>query len=187
MRILRFFFLMLPLGVLTVGCATTRPVDMPQRLVLLAPLSVPEGRARLFLQSGKVVQKLDEFTPHCALEIDRVSGLPRTVPVGVYAVRRVQDVSTTVVLGHAGPQLAGVGIGISIGSGGRVGVGVGIGAHDIFSREELFEGYHFWLADTARVGLMRLTCLGARAEPADVNPPSRAEMAAALGSLARLE
>ena len=171
--------------VLIAGCAT-RPLP-PQapitRLVLNQPITVPEGKARAYLQDGAVVARIDEFRPHCALEIRQVSGPPRTVPAGVYPVTRVQDVTTPIVLAAPSVQLAGVGIGI--------GIGVGSGSVFVGNRydgyADIFEGYHFWLADSARVGLMRLTCLGSRAQPVDVEPPTRAEMAQALGSLGSLE
>jgi len=172
--------------VLIAGCAT-RPLP-PQapitRLVLNQPITVPEGKARAYLQDGAVVARIDEFRPHCALEIRQVSGPPRTVPAGVYPVTRVQDVTTPIVLAAPSVQLAGVGIGI--------GIGVGSGSLRVSNRDydgfaDIFEGYHFWLADSARVGLMRLTCLGTRAQPVDVEPPTRTEMAQALGGLGRLE
>jgi hypothetical protein len=164
------------------GCATRPAPPVPvTQLVLNQPISVPEGRARVYLQDGAVVGGIDEFRPHCALEIRQVSGPPRTVPAGVYPVTRVQDVTTPIVLAAPGRQLAGVGFGVGIGS----------GALSVSNREDgyadIFEGYHFWLADSAGVGLMRLTCLGARAQPVDVAPPTRAEMAQALGKLGRLE
>ncbi len=170
------------LVLLLAGCASAPRQDAPRALVLNGPVSVPEGRARVFFQHGQLVPGVDEFAPHCALEIDRVSGLPRTVPAGRYLIERVQDVTTEVVFGGFGHQVAGVGVGIGI----NIGVGsIGWGGRDALS--DIFEGYHFWLTDSARVGLMRLTCLGARDQPADVMPPTRKDMAQALGKWGRLE
>jgi len=182
--------LLMPLlaAALAAGCAT-HPVPPPApvtRLVLNQPVTVPEGQARAYLQDGAVVPRIDEFRPPCALEIRQVSGPPRTVPAGVYPVTRVQDVTTPIVLAAPPRQLAQLDIGVG------VGIGVGSGAIFVSNRDydgyaDIFEGYHFWLADSARVGLMRLTCLGTRAQPVDVEPPTRAEMAQALGALGRLE
>lgn len=169
-------------AVLTLACAPRpTPVSFSQ-LIMKQPVSIPDGAARAFIQEGTVVSRVDEFTPHCALEIRRITGAPRTIPAGTYRVTRIQDVQTPMVLAIPGQQFAGVGFGVNIG----IGMGsVGIGAWGD-SYADVFEGYHFWLADSAQVGLMRLTCLGARAQPVDVRAPTRAEMAHALGNLGAL-
>lgn len=178
---------------LLAGCAGSARVPGPgpiTTLVLNQPISIPEGRARIYLQDGKLTRGVDEFTPSCGLEIRQVSGPPRTVPAGRYAVTRVQELSTEVVFNGVERQVARAGVSIGVGSGG-FGIGIGIGSSGMDdggdSPSDIFEGYHFWLADSARVGLMRLTCLGARAQPVDVEPPTRAEMARALGKWGRLE
>lgn len=166
------------------GCAMSPhgPFDLPvSALVLDKSVTVPEGRARVFLQDGAVVNNINEFKPQCALEIRQVNGPPRTVPAGVYPVTRVQDVSTPIVLNGTGHRVAAVSFGVGIG------VNTAGVSNDGDSPSDIFEGYHFWLADNAGVGLMRLTCLGARAQPVDVEPPTRAEIAKALGSIGRLE
>jgi hypothetical protein len=48
-------------------------------------------------------------------------------------------------------------------------------------------GFHLWLDDEADANLMRLTCLGVLADPADAYPPTLAEIQAALGELATLD
>lgn len=183
MKILRRVLVCFVGCLLIAGCATSPRPAAPRALVLSGPVNVPDGRARVFFQRGQMVSGVDEFEPHCALEIDRVSGLPRTVPAGRYAIERVQDVTTEIVFGPTRNQVAGVGVGIGI----NIGVGsIGWGGRGD-SPSDIFEGYHFWLTDSARVGLMRLTCLGGRDQPVDVRPPTRAEMARALGEWGRLD
>lgn len=173
--------LALIVAVLLAGCTAFPRQQGPgpvSQVVLEKPVEVPEGRARAFLQDGAVVNNINEFRPHCALEIRHVSGPPRTVPPGSYAVTRIQDVITEVVLGVPRTRLASVGFGVFMHSGVS-------GRGD--SPSDIFEGYHFWLADSAGVGLMRMTCLGTRAQPIDVEPPTLAEIAQALGEFGRLE
>ena len=165
-----------------VGCAPPPYVDEagrpPQVLELRQDVAIPEGRARVFIQSGRIVSSPDEFTPHCALEIRHLSGPPRTVPSGIYPVTRIQQVMTEVVLVVPSRQLAQVSVGIGIRFGGA--------SEKDTSPSDIFEGYHFWLADSANVGLMRLTCFGARDMPAEAEPPTLADLRRALGSVGRL-
>jgi len=48
-------------------------------------------------------------------------------------------------------------------------------------------GFHFWLDHPGDPALTRMTCLGILADPADADPPSLAEIGAALGALATLK
>jgi hypothetical protein len=168
------------LGMLS-GCATHpvgAPPGQPQALQLLRDVTVPDGRARVFIQHGRLVRGIDEFSPHCALEIRHLHGPPRTVPAGVYPVRRVQRVVTEVVYGQPSQRLAGVSVGI--------GVGISVPLREDSSPPELFEGYHYWLVDRANVGLLRMTCFGARADPSDALPPTPVELDRVLGPVGRL-
>jgi hypothetical protein len=168
-------------GALLTGCALppTGPAAAPvTRLVLERPVSVPEGRARVFLQDGELVKGLDEFKPHCALEIRHLSGPPRTIPAGNYPVTRVQREVVEVVFAGPGRQVAAAGLY------GRLIAGTDDGGD---APADIFEGYHFWLADSADVGLMRLTCFGIRAEPWNAEPPTMAELRRVLGDYGRLE
>lgn len=172
------------IGLLPLLAACGARPDGPavQTLVLERPVDIPEGRARVFFQRGEQVTGVNEFEPHCGLEIRRVHGGPRRVPAGRYPVSRVQALSTEIVMAAPPRQVAGVGFGVGI----NIGIGsIGVGQYD--SPPDIFEGYHFWLVDRSDVGLMRLTCLGVRAEPAEVAPPTRSEIRRALGSWMRLE
>lgn len=167
---------------LLAGCSARTDGPAIQALILERPVDIPDGRARVFFQHGERVTGVNEFEPHCGLEIRRVHGGPRRVSAGRYLVSRVQPVSTEIVMAAPLRQVAGVDFGVGI----HIGIGsFGIGRDD--SPPDIFEGYHFWVVDRSDVGLMRLTCLGARAEPADVAPPTRAEIRRALGNWMRLE
>jgi hypothetical protein len=155
-----------------------RGAEPPQALQLLRDVAIPDGRTRVFIQDGRLVRSIDEFVPHCALEIRHLHGPPRTVPAGVYPVRRIQQAVTEVVYGLPSHRLAEVSVG--------VGVHIGRTLEEDASPPDIFEGYHFWLADTANVGLLRLTCFGARAAPYEVEPPTLAELVRVLGPVGRL-
>ena len=175
-------WLPLALLMLLAGCGSLPPVGeavgQPQALVLLRDITIRDGHARAYLQDGEIKKRVNEFRAHCALEIRQVSGPPRTVPAGTYPITRIQQSVTPIVLAAPVRQLAAASIG------GYLMAGV----HESGDApEEIFEGYHFWLQDTANVGLMRLTCYGTRAQPVDAEPPTRAEIAQALGNLARLQ
>lgn len=148
-----------------------------QRLQLLLPVTVPEGRTRVFIQHGRLVRRIDEFMPHCALEIRQLHGPPRTVPAGRYPVSRVQRVTTEVVFAGPAQRLAGLAVHAP-----------GLRRVDDYdtSPPEVFEGYHFWLQGSAGAGLLRLSCYGARAMPAEVRPPTLRELAETLGGIGRL-
>jgi hypothetical protein len=169
------------LGLLA-GCAALPPVGQavgqPQALVLLRDITIRPGHTRAFLQDGEVKKRFNEFRTHCALEIRDLSDKPRTVPAGFYPIRRIQQSVTPIVLAEPGRKLA------SASFAGRLASSVVEGGD---MEEDIFEGYHFWLRDTANVGLMRMTCYGVRAQPVDAEPPTRAEIAQALGKLGRLQ
>lgn len=167
---------------LLAGCAAQpfgrEPGGAPQVLQLRQDVAIPEGRARTFIQHGRIVRSLDEFDPHCALEIRHLHGPPRTVPAGLYPISRIQQVVTEVVYGLPSTRLAQTSFGLGL----RVGKGIDWDT----SPPEIFEGYHFWLVDTANVGLLRLTCFGARAEPYEAEPPTLAELREVLGAIGTL-
>jgi hypothetical protein len=172
-------WLLLAIFLLSSGC-TMQPFDdapggPPQALRLLQDVAVPEGRPRVFMQRGRIVTSRDEFVPHCALEIRHLHGPPRTVPAGIYPISRIQQVVTEVVYGPGGTQLAQAEFGL--------GLRIGTGIEPDESPPEIFEGYHFWLVDTANVGLLRLTCFGARADPYEAEPPTLVELREVLGPI----
>jgi hypothetical protein len=180
MRKLNYSLTMLFLAGLLGGCAHAPPGPGSKRitsLVLDQPVAVPEGRARVFLQDGELVRRFNEFRPHCALEIRHLSGPPRTIPAGTYPVTRVQRDVVDVVFTGPERDVAAAGLGLHLFA----------GRGDDGSPSDIFEGYHFWLADAADVGLMRMTCFGVRAAPWEVEPPSIADVNRALGDYGRLE
>jgi hypothetical protein len=67
------------------------------RLILKRELAIPAGSAHVTLQGGRAVNgsELDQYRPHCLLEVLRVSDSPQTVAADEFRVTRVrQDMST---------------------------------------------------------------------------------------------
>jgi hypothetical protein len=166
------------------GCVNRLPLsaDSPyagERLagasfVLDQSLTVPAGRARVFLQDGGVVGGFDQYRPHCALEIRSVQHDGFEVAPGVFRITRVQH-SLEQVVDAGGRQFArtlpGVWLGRMIDGGGSA---------------SFHEGYHFWLDAPGRPEVMRLSCYGTYDRPPDLQPPTLAEIRAVLGSLGRI-
>ena len=164
------------LPLLLSACLPNRPEGPrpgeARALVIHRPLLFPPGSARLFLQAGKVIPRraLDEYSPHCDLEIRALRAPPRTIGPGRFRVIRVQALREEVVqLGEL--RLARAGLAASDSSTGPA---------------DIFRGYHFWLDDPAQRQVMRLTCRGALAEPWQATPPTLAEIRTALGPVAEL-
>jgi hypothetical protein len=73
-------------------------------LVINEPVTIPAGRARVFLQGGGVLGqrglgggRYNLYEPHCALEIDSVDHDGFIVPAGEYLVTRVERSVVSVV------------------------------------------------------------------------------------------
>lgn len=152
------------------------PLQQPT-LVLHQPLTVPAGKARVFLQAGGLVRsrglgrgRYDLYKPHCALEVDVVDHDGFVVEAGTFAVTEVQRSVVSVVMreqwlasGAAWPA-------------------------SYFQRnnDRFHDGYHFWLASTDQPLVRRLSCFGVYARPADLYPPTLDEIDRALGNVATL-
>lgn len=177
--------LLLFAAVVFAGCAGpgVRTADSPysgERLagatfVLEQTLTVPAGRARVFLQEGAAVRAWDQYRPHCALEIRSVQHDGFDVTPGTFTITRVQH-SLEQVVDAGSRRLAGLHAGIALG-----------GLMDGGGSASFHEGYHLWLDAPGRPEVMRLSCYGTYDQPPDLRPPSLNEMRAALGSLGRFE
>ena len=138
-------------------------------LVLTSDLRVPAERARIYLQDGVVRSGFNSYRPHCAFEIDAVDHPGTVIHADRFRVTRVQATTVQVVVAStirvAGLELAGIG---SDGS------------------ASYYDGYHFWLASPSQPGVMRMTCYGVFAQPHDLEPPTLADIRAALGEIATI-
>lgn len=168
-------------GLLLIGCAPQGSLRVNDEAAVMRlaggtfslrqTLSVPAGKARVFVQDGRPVSGFDQYRPHCALEIRSVQHDGFDVTPGVFRITRVQRSLERVVRSDR-LQLAGLYLGLGMD-------GLGSSAYH--------EGYHLWLDSPEQPGVMRLSCYGAYAVPYDLAPPTLGEIRAAFGSLAELE
>lgn len=141
-------------------------------LELMQPLTVPAGRARVFIQDGRAGTAFDQYRAHCALEIGSVQHDGHTVQRDTFRITRVQHSLQQVVMREP-VRLAAVGLlpaGLFDGRGGAA----------------YHEGYHLWLGSEQQPEVRRLSCYGSYDEPPDLRPPTLREIAEALGGIARI-
>lgn len=97
---------LLPLCLLLNACQTTGPLDenspfdVPptgSRLVLKQALTIPAHNAGVSLQGGRVVSDKDvnQYHPHCRLEVHDVRETTQTVTADEFVVRRARQDSQT--------------------------------------------------------------------------------------------
>jgi hypothetical protein len=175
------------------GCATLIPtlikdvdqgdwigIEPGSTLTLHQPMQVAPSRTRVFFVNGRARNAGANYQTACALEVRRIDrDRPQTIPAGRYRINRVQNYWTQVVDAR-GPSPT------PISADGTVRFRLAEYSGDD-GQPMIQSGFHFWLDDSADPNLMRLTCLGVLAEPAEAYPPTLQEIAGALGPLATLE
>jgi hypothetical protein len=140
-------------------------------LTLNRTVPMPQGRTRIFLVNGKARRNGASYQTSCALEVRQIErDRDRKLAPGRYRITRIQQYWTEVAA--VGPdrvrfRFAGHGDG---GDG----------------QSMIQTGYRFYLAGD-NPDLWRLTCLGVLADPPWADPPSLAEIQAALGPVATLD
>jgi hypothetical protein len=98
---------LLPLCLLLGACQTTGPLDenspfhvlpIGSRLVLKQELTIPAHSAGVLLQGGRVVSRQDvnQYHPHCRLEVHDVRETTQTVTADEFVVRRARQESQMV-------------------------------------------------------------------------------------------
>lgn len=150
-------------------------------LVLKSALTVPAGKARVFLQShgepgvpaSARYSAFNHFATHCSLEIDTVDHEGFVIEPDRFQVVRVQGTLVPVVMSTP-VQVAALGLNLAA------------GGMDDAGSSAYYEGYHFWLASDKQPNVRRLTCYGAYAEPPDLQPPTFSEIRDALGAVAEI-
>jgi hypothetical protein len=158
------------------GCGFVRPTaDAPAlgELVLHRALHIEAGHARAFLQGGASIPKggLNEYDTNCELVSNRMfEEQDQDIQPDRFAVIGVARMFGSVV--QAGTV--------------RLASLASIGGDDSGS-SFIHYGYHFWLRSATQPDVIRLTCRGELGVPSDVDYPTRAEIDAALGGVARLE
>lgn len=178
----RFFGFVALAILLLVGCQSelglrgasdlTRDLRQKQVSFLLnQDVSIPAGRARLFLQDGGIVGGRNLYRPHCALEIDSIDHMGFPISAETFEVVRVQR-STVQIASQGDPRFAAT--------------FMAFGAYRSRSGR-LHDGYHFWLQSETQPAVMRLTCYGIFARPSDLEPPTLEEVNAALGEVGTIQ
>lgn len=143
-------------------------------LVVNQGITVPAGRARVFLQNTspdgtRSGTSFDSYRPHCAFEVDSVDHEGYPIQPGTFTISRVQR-TTVQVVQRESVRVAGLAVAGIIGRG-----------------SALHDGFHFWLTSADQPGVRRLTCYGVFAAPIDLYPPTLAEIELALGALATIQ
>ncbi|MCW9089119.1 MAG: hypothetical protein OQK54_06280 [Gammaproteobacteria bacterium] len=169
------------LGILLAGCQQTPVRDegsnrsritVGSTLTLNKPLVVPAGHARVFLQYGKVREKvrLKRYQPHCNFEITVVSDGTQRIEPGEFVVTDLSMDEEEVVrrsgpLRYAALQLSDDG--------------------DMAPQIALL--IHHKLHAEGQPQVMRLTCHGGFADPWQAEYPSVSAIREALGEWVTLE
>lgn len=174
------------------GCASA-PLPPPAsaddlgRLVLQQTLTVPEGKARVLMQYGKVVSRVDESDPACVLEHWQVSGaVPLTVLPDTFRIADVSHRRGEVGSGFGVDGSTDMGMGVYFGLGGfGYSQPMGVGRHGDGPR--MAQGAVLMRLVSERQPLVyKLSCFGAVGFAPFVQPPSVDDMRAALGDVADL-
>lgn len=143
-------------------------IGVGSTFVLHETLIVPTGHARVFLQRGKVIEKvrLDRYRTHCNFEVRSVSDGSLNINPDTFLVTEVDEDEEEVV-GRPGPQRYAA-LGVDSGSD-----GTGITMIARYVRH--------WLYSERQPEVMRLTCHGGFDFPFYARTPSIAEIREALG------
>lgn len=96
-------------SLLLVACQSAGPVDedsrfhvlpIGSRLILNQDITIPAHTAGVHIQGGRIVngKVLNQYHPHCRLEVHDVREVAQTVTADEFLVHRVQHVTPTVSL-----------------------------------------------------------------------------------------
>lgn len=158
-------------GPLTIRDAATgshRPIQRGS-FELHKEVQVPAGRTRVFFQDGELRPGINEFRPHCQLEVNSLRDRPQTVQADVFSITRLSTRSDQVVL--RGPLQTAALAHFGIGDGGE-------------SRRMFV--YLFGLHSDRQPDVRALNCGGAFDDPGLAERPTLQEIGAALGAYGTL-
>lgn len=132
------------------------------------------GRTRAYLQGGAVVSGVDEFRPHCQLQVNTLMDTARTVQPDTFAITRVSTRTDQVV--QAAPlQLAAT-----------ADFRLGHFDHDGGGETRRMYVYLFSLHSDRQPDVRELICGGAFDSPWLAERPTLQEVAASLGAYGTL-
>lgn len=148
-------------------------VGVGSTFVLNESLIVPVGHARVFLQGGEVVAKiqLDRYRPHCNFEVRSVSDGTLRIEPDTFLVTEVEEDEVEIVSRPSPQRYAALGADSDTGAGG-------------VSMISLFVTH--WLYSERQPQVMRLTCHGGFDMPFYARTPSIEEIRRALGKTVTL-
>lgn len=144
-----------------------------REVVLKAPLTVPAGAARIFLQRGeaKPWRELRQLRPHCHFEVREVRETPQTIHPDTFRVNRVVWGYEQVVR-FAPRRVAQAGV-LEVGG---LAQGIDDGGLPAVSRYVRLD-----LVSAAQPQVMRLTCHGRFDDWEEAEEPTPEEIRAAVG------
>jgi hypothetical protein len=163
------------------GCSRMAVTD-PAALYYLPPpgsrvevkqrLEVPPGMMRVYLQHGRIIAKSarNDYAVNCNFEINSIGDMPRYIEPGEYIITRSQRRTDSIV--------------------GLEPVLVASLATSMAERGDgpplMFEEIRLSLASTPPSDVRELACRGVMDYPAEILPPTLAEMRRALGDYAEI-
>lgn len=132
------------------------------------------GRTRAYLQDGAIVPGVDEFRPHCQLDVNTLLDVPRTIGPDRFDITRISVRTDEIVL--ASPvHIAGLG---------TLGLG-GFSPFDSGLPRRMYV-YLFFLHSDRQPDVRVLICGGAFDDPSRATRPTLGEIARALGTYGTL-
>lgn len=139
-------------------------------IVLNQELNIGPGKARVFIQDGRVSSGFDSYKTHCGFEITSVRHDGVSIDPDTFVISKVQRMVQPVV--NARPvQVAGLRFASGLGSGGA---------------QSYYDGYHFWLTSVNQPQVRRMSCFGVYAQPYELYPPTMVEIQQALGPIVEI-
>lgn len=140
-------------------------------LQLHEAVTIAAGRTRVFFQNGQPTTGINEFEPHCQLQVNTLAAQPQIIQPDRFTISRVNTRSDQVVM-TSGLRLA------SLAHAGIL--------HDMGASRIMYV-YIFRLTSEHQPDVRELICGGAFDAPRLAQRPTLDEIASALGSYARLQ
>ena len=137
---------------------------------LYKAVEIPSGRTRIYFQGGRQVRGVNEFQPHCQLEVNTLLEQTRRLEADVFAVTGAATRSDQVVMGQPAVQVAVMG---------------GFGLWGAGESRRMYV-YVFRLHSDRQPDVRSLSCGGAFDTPMLAELPTLQEIQEALGEFGAL-
>lgn len=136
-------------------------------------VTIRGGRTRAYFQDGAIVPGVDEFRPHCQLDVNTLVDVPRAIQPDIFTITRI-SLRTDEIVQAAPVHLAALGLGHAA-----------FGPSDSGLPRRMHV-YLFFLRSDRQADVRVLICGGAFDDPADAERPSLGEIARSLGEYGTL-